>query len=154
MKCKQLHPWFEMGSPNPFPMTISITPWVLPQLTASTAKPNIEIVCMQDQRYHHNELDLKYHDMGNEWTFVLASAWKNSVNAPIGGVRMLLSLHMCAIFNGNCWTAIISCYSLPNANNEINITTFYMLSSLVQHIPKHNILIIGRDLNEQISKNE
>ena len=37
----------------------------------------------------------------------------------------------------------------------MDIATFYnMLSSFVQHIPKHNVLIIGRDMDAQIGKNE
>ena len=49
-------------------------------------------MCVQEHRYYHNELDLKYSYTNNGWTFVLASAWKNSVNTTIGGVRILLSL--------------------------------------------------------------
>ena len=42
-----------------------------------------------------SKLEIKYHNTGNRWTFVMASAWKNSVNAIIGSVGMLLSL--CAL---------------------------------------------------------
>ena len=34
--------------------------------------------------------DIKYHDTGNGWTFISTSAGKNSVNARIGGVGMLI----------------------------------------------------------------
>ena len=37
----------------------------------------------------------------------------------------------------------------------MDITTFYNgLSSLAWHITKHNVLIIGRDMNSQIEKDE
>ena len=34
--------------------------------------------------------DFKYHDSGNGRTLATASAWKNSVNATIGGIGMLI----------------------------------------------------------------
>ena len=83
---------------------------------------------------------------------------KNSVNAIIGvgmflGSSGLKSLNnimkiqprmMCASFNGNLCTTIISCYS--PTNDETDIITFYnKLSFLAWPIPKL-ILIIG-DLN-------
>ena len=48
---------------------------------------------MKEHSNYHNELQLKCHDTGNGWTFVLASAWENSVNAAIGIVRMFFSPH-------------------------------------------------------------
>ena len=58
-----------------------------PELTASAIYHNI--ICIQEHKYIHSE-DIKYHDTGNGWTFVTASAWKNSVNATIEGVGMLI----------------------------------------------------------------
>ena len=47
---------------------------------------------------------------------------------------------------------IISYYSRTNAIDKMDITTFYnTLSSLVWHIPKHNVQIIGGHMNAQIS---
>ena len=61
----------------------------LPELTASAIDHNIDIICIQEHCYIHSE-DIKYHDTSNGWTFVLASAWKNSVNAAIGGLSLLI----------------------------------------------------------------
>ena len=73
------------------------------------------MICIQEHGYTHSE-DIKYHDSGNGWTLASESAWKNSVNATIGGVGMLIgpralkSLNsiekiqprmMVATFNGN-----------------------------------------------------
>ena len=123
---------------------------------------------MQEHRYTHSE-DIKYHDTGNGWMPATASAWKNSVNATIGGVGMLIrsqvlkslnstkKVHprvMVAIFNGNPSATIISCYSPTNVSEETELITFYdKLSSLVHSIPKHNVLVIVRDMNAQIGKN-
>ena len=63
---------------------------------------------------------------------------------------------MCASFNGNWCTTIISCYSPTNASDETDIITFYNeLSFLVQHIPKHNVQFISwGDMNAEIGKDE
>ena len=61
------------------------------ELRASAIDHNIDIVCVQEHRYHHSEKDIKYHNPGNGCTFVSSSTWKNSVNAVIGGVGGLIS---------------------------------------------------------------
>ena len=61
---------------------------------------------------------------------------------------------MAATFNGNPRATIISCYSPTNVSEETELVTFYeVLSSLVCSIPKHNLLVIGGDMNAQIGKN-
>ena len=58
--------------------------------TASAIDHNIDIICIQEQKYTHNK-DIKYHDSCNGWTQATASAsaWKNSVNATKGDVGTL-----------------------------------------------------------------
>ena len=65
-------------------------------------------------------------------------------------------------YNLGCWllrydnprATIISCYSPTNVSEETELVAFYdELSSLVRSIPKHNLLVIGRDMNAQIGKN-
>ena len=128
----------------------------------------IDIICIQEHRYTHTE-DIKYHETGNGWTLVIVSARKNSVNASVGGVGMLIGPRalktlnsiegiqprmMAATFNGNPKATIISCYSPTNVSEETELVTFYEeLSSLVRSIPKHNLLVIGGDMNAQIGKN-
>ena len=140
----------------------------LPELTASAVEHKIDIICIQEHRYTHTE-DVKYHETGNGWTLVTVSAWKNSVNATVGGVGMLIGPRalktlysieriqpriMAATFNGNPRATIISCYSSTNVSEETELVTFYEeLSSLVRSFPKHNLLVIGSDMNAQIGKN-
>ena len=97
------------------------------------------------------------------------SAGENSVNATVGGVGMLIgpralktlnsieriqSRMMAATFNGNPRVTIISCYSPTNVSEETELVAFYNEpSSLVRSIPKHNVLVIGGDMNAQIGKN-
>ena len=60
---------------------------------------------------------------------------------------------MRASFNVNPCVTTFSCYSSINANDGTNIIIFHNeLFSLVQYIPKHNVLIIGGDMNAQICK--
>ena len=123
----------------------------LPELTASAIDHNIDIICIQEHRYIHSK-DIEYHDTGNGWASVSASAWKNSVSAAIEGVGMLIgpralkSLNsikkiqprmMVATFNGNSSATIISSYSPINISEETDLITFYNeLSSLVRSILK------------------
>ena len=59
-----------------------------------------------------------------------------------------------ATFNGNPRVTIISCNSPTNVSEETEFVTFYdELSFLVRSIPKHNMLVIGEDMNAQIEKN-
>ena len=59
------------------------------ELTVSAIEHNIGIVCIQEHRCTHSE-DIKYHDTGNGWTLATISAWKNAVNATVGGVAILI----------------------------------------------------------------
>ena len=48
----------------------------------------------------------------------------------------------------------LSPYSSTNVSAETDIIAFYNeLSSLVPNIPKHNVFVIGGDMNAQIGKN-
>ena len=113
--------------------------------------------------------DIKYHDTVNGWTLATVSAWKNSVNATVGGVGMLIGPRplktlnnieriqprmIAATFNGNPRATIISCYSPTNVSEETELVTFYNeLSSLVCSIPKHNVLVIGGEWMPKSGKN-
>ena len=61
---------------------------------------------------------------------------------------------MVATFNGHPSATIISCNSPTNVCEETELITFFdELSSFVHSIPKHNVLVIGGDMNAQIGKN-
>ena len=110
-----------------------------------------------------------YHETGNGWSLVTVSAWKNSVNAAVGGVGLLIGPRtlktlnsieliqprmMAATFNGNPRATIIPCNNPTNVSEETELVTFYdELSSLVRSIPKHNMFFIGGDMNAKIGKN-
>ena len=95
--------------------------------------------------------------------FVSSSMWKNSVNVAIGDIRMLIdpwvlkslnnimriqSRIVSATFNAKPFTTSVFCYNPTNVSDESDGTTFYdELTSLAGHIPKHNILINGGEMN-------
>ena len=61
---------------------------------------------------------------------------------------------MVGTFNGRPGAIIISYYSPINVREETDLIAFYKeLSSRVLSIPKHNVLVIGGDMNAQIGKN-
>ena len=137
-------------------------------LIASAVEYKINIICIQEHRCTHTE-GIKYHETGNGSSLVTVSAWKNTVNAAVGWVGLLIGPRelktlnsiekiqprmMAATFNGNPRATIISCYSPSNVSEETELVTLYdELSSLVRSIPKHNMLVIGGDMNAQIGKN-
>ena len=58
-------------------------------------------------------------------------------------------------FNGNLSATIIFCYSPTNISEKTELIAFYdALSSLVRRVPKHNVLVIGGDIDAQIGKTE
>ena len=72
----------------------------------------------------------------------------------LNSIERIQSRMMVATFNGNPRATIISCYSPTNVCEEIELVAFYdELSALVRSIPKHNVLVIGIDMNAQIGKN-
>ena len=92
-----------------------------------------------------------YNDnVGDGWLFVTASSWKNSVNASIGGIGILLSPRaqkslnqvekisdriIIASFNGNPKASVVCCYSPMECSDEQDAITFYTeLSSLIRMI--------------------
>ena len=108
----------------------------LPELTASSIHHIVDILCIQEHRYLHSVYN-KYHNTG----FCI----EKSITGVIEGISM-----MAVMFNGNPSTTIISCYSLTNVSDETDLIVLY---KIVRSILKHNVLIIGGDMNAQMGKN-
>ena len=47
-----------------------------PQLKASAAKQNIDIIYIQELRYYHSELELEYIELGNKEKCLSVFAWE------------------------------------------------------------------------------
>ena len=130
------------------------------ELVASAEMYNNDIICVQEHRFVHEDILIKEHDVGKGWKLITSSAWKNSINASIGGmllspdaykamnsIESLSPRILVATFNGNPQT-VVSCYSPTNVQEEID------LSSVARHIPKHNVLVIGGDFNSHLGKDK
>ena len=129
----------------------------IPELITSAETTGQDIICIQEHRDIHYDILIKEKPYSN-WKLITCSTWKNSVNASIGGISLLVNSRaysslsnietispriMVATFHGNPNTTIISCYSPTNVSEELEVEQFYMeLASLTRHIPKHNMLVI------------
>ena len=140
------------------------------ELTALAQEQNIDVICIQEHRIYHDDIDLKFHDMKKGWVMITSSAGKATNNSTIRGVGLLLSpkAHktlnsvetinprtLIATFNGNPAVTIISCYSPTNVSNMHDREEFYTeLADLTKSIPKHNVLVVGGDMNGRIGASD
>ena len=138
------------------------------ELIAIAVTYHIDVINVQEHRFYHEDIDLKYHELGNGWAFISASDLKNTGNSKIVGVGMVLSPYatkslnsiekitpriLVATFHVNLEPTLISSCSPTSIADEQEVRDFYdHLSSLNQSVPKHNVLIIGADLNAQIGQ--
>ena len=99
-----------------------------------------DVVCVREHCYIHEEVQIKEPHAGKHWKLITPSACKNNVNAPIGGIAMLLRPHtykalnsgestslrvIVTTFNGKSQTTIICCYSPTDKIEEAETETFY-----------------------------
>ena len=122
------------------------------ELIAIAVTYHIDVIYVQEHRFYHEDVVLKYHELGNGCTFISASALKNIGNCTIGGVGMLFSSLatkslnsiekitsrlLIATFYGNPEPTLISCYSPTNIADEQEVIDFYdHLSSLIRFVRK------------------
>ena len=95
-----------------------------------------------------------------------SSATRNTMNAAIGGVGILLDPHaklalesietisertMIATFNRNPKCTVTSTYNPTNVTIEDTIQEYYSaLTTLIHPVPKHNVLFLCGDMNAQV----
>ena len=142
----------------------------LQELAAAAEESGIQIIWIQEHRFYHEDVVYKEHDIGKGWKLFTDSLTKNAMNAPIGGVGMLVSPIACkslinvepinsriilASFSRNPETTIISCSSPTNVSEDSIAEDFYsQLSTLIKQIPKHNITIVCGDINAKIGSQD
>ena len=140
-------------------------PAKLNELVYNAQKFSISIIAIQEHRLIHEE-PLKRHGRGDNWLVITSSATRNTMNATIGGVGILLTLQaklalesiktisertMIAIFKGNPKCTVISTYSPTNVTSEDTIQEYYSeLTTFIHQVPKNNILLLCGDVNAQI----
>lgn len=140
------------------------------ELIALAQVKHIDIMCIQEHRIYHEDVDIKFHDMKKGWVLITSSAQKASNNSTIRGVAILLSPNahkalnsietinprtLIATFNGNPAVTVISCYSPTNVSSVEEREEFYVeLAELTKNIPKHNVILVGGDMNAKIGEND
>ena len=122
----------------------------LEELAECSKRQNIDILAVQEHRFHHPKDELKYHQAGS-FQLVTSSATKNSINSTVAGVGFLLSqkaldnlLGITPIspriinleLEGNPKTTVICVYSPHNSFSESDVEDFYTtLRSTVEQLP-------------------
>ena len=129
------------------------------------------IICKRDHQQFHPDHHLVYNDeIGDGWLFFTASSWKNSVNASIGGIGILISPRaqkyiyqiekksdriIIESFNGNRKASVACCYSPTKCSDEQEAIKFNAeLSSLKRMIPNHNIILVAGDFKAKLGQYE
>ena len=79
-----MHPYFNVQTLN---RTAKLN-----ELVCNAQKFNISIIAIQEHRLIHEE-PLKHHSLGDNWLLITSSATRNTMNAAIGGVGILLNPH-------------------------------------------------------------
>ena len=136
------------------------------KLVHNAQQQNITVICIQDHRNYHPDIEVNHKMIGNDWQLITCSAEKNRQNASVDGVGFLInpqayksvtkitkinSQIIKATIDGNPMTTVTSCYSTTNACEEQQRQDFYTsLSECTRAIPKHNISIIGGDMNAKV----
>uniref|UniRef100_A0A0L8GUK5 Endonuclease/exonuclease/phosphatase domain-containing protein n=1 Tax=Octopus bimaculoides TaxID=37653 RepID=A0A0L8GUK5_OCTBM len=74
-----------------------------------------------------------------------------NVLKSLNNIEKITSRIIVVSFKGNPSITVTCCYSSTNVSDEQKVVNFYNdLSSIVRFIPKHNVLIIGGDMNARL----
>ena len=142
------------------------------ELIASAEKHCIDVVCIQEHCIFHDDIDIKYHDMKNNWVLLASSEEKALNNSTVSCVGMLLSPEACkslnsvetnsqrimiTLFNGNPAVMVISRYISTNVSDEKDKDQFYFdLTTATGSIPKSlfHITLVRGDTNARLGKKD
>ena len=140
------------------------------ELAAEAELSGIDILCIQEHRILHKDVNFKYHTAGKGWVFITSSGWKNSANAANGGVGILLSPRanaslkniekvnsriVVATFTGNPALSVICCYSPTNCCEDKVAEQFYeKLADVQKALPKHNVVATCGDFNAKVKEQD
>ena len=139
--------------------------WRVEELEHHAGKQGIEIVGIQEHRIVHED-SIRYKQL-DKYHLITSSAWRNSAQAAVGGVGVLISKKaekalssvkpisdriLKATFQGNPATTIIVAYSPTNTGNgSEEINKFYEdLRGAIDSSPPHNMTIILGDMNAKL----
>ena len=137
----------------------------LGELCTDAKQYNLTLTAIQEHRFYHTD-NIRVQELNKDFTLITASAYKNTINATVGGVGFLINTqYVTAITNitklsnriikidfaGNPATTVLSCHSPHNKSSDQDIIEFYNnLSDAIEDIPAHNVLFLLGDFNAKI----
>ena len=138
------------------------------ELLINFKKQGISVLGIQEHRRVHEDEPISYQECQGQY-IITSSAWRNSQNAAVGGVGLLLDRRaqkalgevksisnriLMATFQGNPATTVIVAYSPTSTQgNEEEVENFYTnLREATKTTPKHNMLVILGDFNAHLGK--
>ena len=158
LQCKQLT---NIGT---FNVRTLRAPGKLDELSNNFTRCNLDVLGIIDHKIiHEDELCVKNFDRS---VLITSSAWRNSRNAAVGGVGIMVSLKaestlaevkmhspriLVAAFSGNPSVTIIVNYA-PVEGDEHAEEHFQKLSNIVNSIPKHNLILEIGDFNAHVGQ--
>ena len=132
------------------------------EITNLMKQQNIKILGIADHKITHEE-ELLTEEFDN-CRLITSSAWRNTTNAAVGGVGILLDKNteksmtqvekineriIIAQFHGNPMTTIIVHYSPINGSSDAE-DHYKKLLDTINLVPKHNILLVLGDYNAHL----
>ena len=135
------------------------------ELALNCRKQSISILGIVDHKLVHDNDELLHKRIDDRY-LITSSAWRNSMNAPIGGLGLLIDkgaennlaeiskFHeriLIATFNGNPALTIVVHYA-PVEGSEFAEDHYNNLADAVRSVPKHHLLLVMGDFNAHIGK--
>ncbi|XP_066916214.1 craniofacial development protein 2-like [Clytia hemisphaerica] len=141
-------------------------PTQINELVRSMSENSIDMIAIQEHRIFHPADNLMY-SSNSTFQLITSSATKNSVNATVGGVALLLSSKaknnlikvesitpriLIAEFSSNPVLSVICVYSPHNSAPKEEVEEFYLeLKNVLDDIPRHNFVSIAGDFNAKLA---
>ena len=136
------------------------------EIALNCRKHSISILGVVDHKIVHDDDEIRYSRIG-ERHFITSSAWRNSNNAAMGGIGLVIdnaaesnladvvkwnSRILIAYFTGNPKLTVIVHYS-PVEGSNLSEEHYKNLNDAVKSIPKHNVLLLMGDFNAHLDAN-
>ena len=135
------------------------------ELANNCRSQQVKILGIVDHKIVHEEEPVVYQHIDKQ-VLITSSAWRNASNASSGGVGLMIDKSiesalsevkpvneriLIAHFNGNPGVTIVVHYAPVEGREEAD-EHYNILSSVIQEIPKHNLLLILGDFNAHLGK--
>ena len=135
------------------------------ELANNCRSQQVKILGIMDHKIVHEEEPVVYRHIDSQ-LLITSSAWRNASNAACGGVGLMIDKTLesalaevkpvnerilIAHFNGNPGVTIVAHYAPVEGKEEAD-EHYDILSSAVQEVPKHNLLLVLGDFNAHLGE--